>query len=177
MKHPTLLLVALCLACAVAQAQTGSRGPTGQLVYPAKGQGAQQADKDRFECHEWARQQSGFDPSQAAPAAPTSTAAIATSAQGQGAAPAMAGMAMGAAGGAAVAELADRDAGKGAAVGVLGAGLRQRAKQQQAMSAQQQQQQAQQQQVQQQQTARAQQRGLYDRGFAACMEGRGYVVK
>jgi hypothetical protein len=90
-------------------------------------------------------------------------------------------MVKGAAGGAAVAELADRDAGKGAAVGVLGAAMRERMKQQQQQqSAQAQQQQLAQQQARlaaQQQQVRAQQRSAFDRGFAACLEARGYVVK
>jgi hypothetical protein len=79
-------------------------------------------------------------------------------------------MLTGAAGGAAVAELSHHDVGRGAAIGVLGAGARERIKQQKAAAAQQQQQQAKQQQL-------AQQKGLNDRAFAACMEGRGYVLK
>jgi hypothetical protein len=34
------------------------------VVYPAKGQSPEQLDRDRYECHVWAVQQSGFDPSQ-----------------------------------------------------------------------------------------------------------------
>ena len=64
--------------------------------------------------------------------------------------------------------------GRGAAIGVIGAGVREKVKQQQA---QQQRQAAQQQAQQQQQAARAQQQAAFQRGFAACMEARGYVVK
>src|SRR5258708_40123507 len=32
-------------------------------VYPTKGQSQAQQDKDRYECHTWAVQQTGFDPS------------------------------------------------------------------------------------------------------------------
>src|SRR5216683_7193283 len=32
-------------------------------IYPAKGQSQAQQDKDRYECHSWAVQQTGFDPS------------------------------------------------------------------------------------------------------------------
>jgi hypothetical protein len=39
-------------------------------IYPAKGQNQQQQDKDRYECHTWAVQQSGFDPSKAYPSNP-----------------------------------------------------------------------------------------------------------
>lgn len=34
------------------------------VVYPAQGQSPQQVDRDRYECHVWAVQQTGFDPSQ-----------------------------------------------------------------------------------------------------------------
>jgi hypothetical protein len=34
------------------------------IVYPVQGQSPQQLEKDRYECHVWAVQQSGFDPSQ-----------------------------------------------------------------------------------------------------------------
>jgi hypothetical protein len=34
------------------------------IVYPAQGQSPQQLDRDRYDCHVWAVQQSGFDPSQ-----------------------------------------------------------------------------------------------------------------
>jgi outer membrane lipoprotein SlyB len=33
------------------------------IAYPAQGQSAQQADRDRYECHIWAVKQTGFDPS------------------------------------------------------------------------------------------------------------------
>ena len=32
------------------------------FVYPRNGQTAQQQENDRFDCHRWAREQSGFDP-------------------------------------------------------------------------------------------------------------------
>jgi hypothetical protein len=32
-------------------------------VYPLKKQSSEQQDKDRYECHRWAAQQTGFDPS------------------------------------------------------------------------------------------------------------------
>lgn len=166
MRHP-LLLLALGLAAGSLHAQSAARGPTGQVVYPAREQSARQAEQDRFECHEWARQQSGFDPTQAVPAtaaAPAPTTAAGTSPGGA--------MVQGAAGGAAVAELADRDAGKGAAAGLIGAALRQRMQQPQREAAS-----AEQQRAMQQQAARAQQRGTYERGFGACMEARGYIVK
>jgi hypothetical protein len=32
------------------------------IVYPAAGQSEEQIDKDRYECHRWALDESGFDP-------------------------------------------------------------------------------------------------------------------
>ena len=32
------------------------------FIYPADGQSQEQQDRDRFECHSWAVQQTGFDP-------------------------------------------------------------------------------------------------------------------
>jgi hypothetical protein len=32
------------------------------FVYPQRGQGPEQQQRDRFECHQWAVQQSGVDP-------------------------------------------------------------------------------------------------------------------
>src|SRR3979490_808744 len=42
-------------------------GPAPQrvFVYPANGQSAEQTDRDRYECHVWAVQQTGVDPSRA----------------------------------------------------------------------------------------------------------------
>lgn len=33
------------------------------IIYPARGQSEQQLSKDRYECHQWAVSQTGFDPS------------------------------------------------------------------------------------------------------------------
>jgi hypothetical protein len=37
--------------------------PPPVMVYPANGQTPEQLDRDKYECHVWAVQQSGFDPS------------------------------------------------------------------------------------------------------------------
>jgi Family of unknown function (DUF6515) len=42
------------------------QGPDQFYVYPKKGQSADQQAKDRYECHHWAVDQTGFDPSQPA---------------------------------------------------------------------------------------------------------------
>ena len=40
------------------------------VVYPARGQTAEQTDRDRYECHTWAVRETHFDPSRMAPVAP-----------------------------------------------------------------------------------------------------------
>jgi len=166
---------AMLAGAAAAHAQNTSSAP---VIYPAKGQSAKQLDQDRYECHTWARGQSGFDPTQAPPTAtPTQTVAAMTTTASSGGVP-VSGMAAGAMGGAAIAELSHHDAGRGAAAGALSGAVIQRVKQQQAAQAQQAKQQAAQQQATQQQaSARNQQRATYERAMGACMEGRGYTVK
>ena len=132
----------------------------GTVIYPAKGQSAEQQNKDKGECHVWAVQQSGFDPAQAQ--APTGAPPAQGGERARGAARgAAAGAAIGAIGG---------DAGKGAAAGAAagtvagGHRKREAARQQQA-------------QTQQQQQAYAQSQAGYQKAQGACLEGRGYTVK
>ena len=131
-----------------------------QVVYPAKGQSAQQQKKDEGECHTWAVQQSKYDPAnpppQAAAATPPTTATGTTAGAG----------ARGAARGAVVGGVMG-DAGAGAAAGAVAA--RGQSRRQNAAQSQQQQQAASQQ----------QNAGMtaYQKARAACLEGRGYTVK
>jgi OmpA family protein len=141
----------------VGQAQTLG----GELyIYPNKGQSAEQQSRDRYNCHTWAVQQTGVDPTRAQASMPTPP-------------PPRGGVFRGAARGAAVGAIGGAiagDAGEGAAIGaatggVIG-GMKQRG---QARS----QQQAQANQAMQQQSAFA----AYDRALSACLSGRGYTVK
>jgi hypothetical protein len=34
------------------------------FIYPKNGQSEEQQSTDKFECHQWSKQQSGFDPTQ-----------------------------------------------------------------------------------------------------------------
>jgi len=132
----------------VAQAQ--------QFIYPAKGQSPSQQKKDESECHGWAVQQSGYDPSKGG----SSAAAPAKPAPGSGAR----GAARGAVGGAVIGEVADGDRSNAAAAGaVIGASRARRDSRQQQAAAQQQQQ--------------AAGPDAYGRARAACLEGRGYNIK
>jgi hypothetical protein len=115
MKHTNLismLTAALLIGAAAAHAQNTASAP---VIYPAKGQSAKQQDQDRYECHSWARGQSGFDPTQAAQAAPTPAPATPSGTTTASSGAPVSGMAAGAMGGAAVAELTHHNAGHGAA--------------------------------------------------------------
>ncbi len=162
MKIEKLLafVAGMLLAASVALAQE-------VIVYPAKGQSQEQTEKDKFDCYQWAKGQTGFDP-MAPPTAstpPPQTQAPTTSA-GKGAVG-------GAALGALIGGIADGNWGHGAAYGAVAGGLfggYKKHKQEEANT--QQQDQWAQQQAQQYQ----QQRYNYNRAYAACLEGRGYTV-
>ena len=176
LRRLTALAAALLLA--VTAAPVSAQNASQPVIYPAKGQSAKQQDQDRYECHTWARGQSGYDPTQPASAAPAPTAAAQPTSPTNTAAAPVAGMAAGAMGGAAIAELTNHNAGHGAAAGALGGAVIQHVRANQAAQQQQAKQAAAQQQaVQQQASTRSQQRATYERAMGACMEGRGYTVK
>src|SRR5206468_12400669 len=83
------------------------------FVYPKPGQSQDAFQKDQYECHNWATQQTGFNP-----AAPPQSAAAPPPQQGG----AVRGAARGAAVGAVVGGASGGDAGKGAAVGAAAGG-------------------------------------------------------
>jgi predicted lipid-binding transport protein (Tim44 family) len=131
-------------------------------IYPTKGQGQQQQSKDRYECHTWAVQQTGFDPSRTQAAAPPPSSPQPGGEIVKGAAR---GALVGTVGGA-IAGDAGRGAAAGAAMGGLLGGMRKMDNSR-----------AQQQQQAQQQSANSQQAAGYDRAMGACLEGRGYTVR
>ena len=101
------------------------RAQTDMFIYPGKGQDQAQQDKDRYECHSWAVQQTGFDPSksqsansQSASQRPSSSPPLVL----QGAAR---GAALGAVGGA-ITGNAGKGAAAGAAMGGVVGGFRRR---------------------------------------------------
>jgi predicted lipid-binding transport protein (Tim44 family) len=161
-------------ACVLAAALAGwlltpaTGSAQGVIAYPTRGQTQEQQNRDRYECHVWAVQQSGFDPTrqvaQAAPAPAPPPSAVTTSPL-RGAAR---GAAIGAVGGA-----IGGDAGKGAAIGAgtgaLIGGIRRREQIRQ--------QQAYQQYAQTQQSGSSSaQLSTYNRAMQACLQGRGYTV-
>ena len=155
MKSWTAAVVAGLVACALVSAAQAEI-----YVYPKPGQSQDAFQKDQYECHNWAKQQTGFDP-----AAPPQTAAAPPPQQGGAVHGAARGAAVGAVGGAIAG-----DAGKGAAVGAAVGGTsgamrqnrnnpRRRKPPEQAQS--------------QQQAAY----GNYEKAYATCLAGRGYSVK
>jgi len=157
-------LTGLLAAGALAMAGPAAADP---YVYPAKGQTPQQQEKDQFDCYQWAKGQTGFDPMQqpTASSAPPPPQQTTTSP--------VRGAARGAATGAAVGAIAG-DAGKGAAAGAAGGamigGMRRRDQRRQQASSQQ----AYQEQQRSQYQAR---RNEYDRAWGACLGGKGYTVR
>ena len=139
----------------------------GVIIYPDRGQSPQQQQQDQGQCHAWAVQQSGFDPSrqQMAMAPPPPSNAP----QGQMLRGAGRGAALGAVGGA-----IGGDAGKGAAIGAATGALFGAMRRRDDQAAQQQQYN---QAMAQQQAAMAQGSSTYDRALGACMAGRGYTVR
>ncbi|TMA80317.1 MAG: hypothetical protein E6J72_08720 [Deltaproteobacteria bacterium] len=138
----TIATAALALVVSVASAQQ-------MFIYPKNGQSKDQQAKDQTACADWAKSQSGVDPS--APPPPPDMKGRRRGTAG--------GAARGAATGAAVGAIAG-DAGKGAAAGAAVGGVagRRHAKQQE-------------------QAAQASNRNAFDRAVAACMESRGYTVR
>ena len=157
-------LTGLLAAGVLAMAGPAAADP---YVYPAKGQTPQQQEKDQFDCYQWAKGQTGFDPMQqpTASSAPPPPQQTTTSP--------VRGAARGAATGAAVGAIAG-DAGKGAAAGAAGGamigGMRRRDQRRQQASSQQ----AYQEQQRSQYQAR---RNEYDRAWGACLGGKGYTVR
>jgi Glycine zipper len=130
------------------------------IVYPAKGQSAQQQQKDDAACMTWAKSNTGIDPVAAAAPAPQQTGPA------TGGGERLRGAARGAVGGAVIGGIAGdagTGAGVGAAAGTMAGGARARQNQAtQNQQAQQQQQQA---------------LNTFFRAYAACMEGRGYTIR
>lgn len=139
-------------------------------AYPAKGQSLEQADRDRYECHNWAVKQSGFDPSQ--PNVPPAYRVQVMRPQGSDIA---AGGVVGALIGASVTR--PRDAGVGALIGaVTGAAIGAASDQAKTEQADRQQARADAAVTQRNQAIEAQAQS-YRRAITACLEGRGYTVK
>jgi hypothetical protein len=141
--------------------------PQRVFVYPANGQSAEQTDRDRYECHIWAVQQTGVDPSR-------SDASAYERVVVQPANPPGSGTAAGAIGGAILGAIiaGPRNAGAGLLIGgATGAVVGSAAD----ANAQAQAQQTQQRYNQSAATGRAR-ADSYRRAISACLQGRGYTI-
>jgi hypothetical protein len=145
----------------------------GVFVYPAKGQKPEKQKKDETECYEWARSQTGIDPT-----GPPTVAEVAPASGGNpGEGARVAGAAKGAAGGAVIGAVAG-DAGKGAAIGATAGVMAGGAKKRRAKKAAAQQQQQAEQNGQQQAAAIDQQKlDTFKKAYSACVQGRGYTAQ
>jgi hypothetical protein len=163
-----LILLGLLAACVAPPPRTyrvAAPPPQRVFVYPAQGQSPDQTERDRYECHLWAVQQTGVDPSRAGaydrvivqPSSPPGSNAVGGAIVGAvigsiigGPANAGAGLVLGGATGALVGSAADA-------------------------SAQEQAHQTQQQFNQSAAEGRAR-ADAYRRAIGACLQGRGYTV-
>ena len=155
---PLLVAVAVIFLFGLA---IGGFAEAGMVVYPAKGQSAEQQKKDEFECHQWAVQQTGYDPTRAQQAPQQQTT--------QSGRPVAKGAAGGALVGAGIGSLsgkAGRGMSIGAGVGALAGGAKRRQQEQQQAEVNQQAQATQQAQI-----------DRYNKAKQACLEGKGYTVK
>jgi len=152
--------IGFVLAVVVASGATVALAQQKPIVYPAKGQSAQQQQKDDGQCLAWAKQNTGIDPAVASQPAPQQ------SGPAVGGGERVRGAARGAVGGAVIGGIAG-DAGAGAGIGAAAGTMAGGARARQNQKAQNQQAQQQQQQA----------MSTYYRAFGACMEGRGYTIK
>jgi len=163
------LIAAAGLVLSLSTIDTAARADD-LFIYPAKGQSAAQQDKDRYECHRWAVNQTGFDPSKAQPASPHP-------AQPQQYQPTQPHVLKGAARGAVIGTVGGAiggNAGKGAAIGAASGGMVggfRRVDERRRQAA------AQQQYANNQASAANSARNSYYRAMSACLQGRGYSVK
>lgn len=153
-------VLSIAMAIGLAVCIAGSQAQAEVFAYPKKGQSQEQFEKDQFECHKWAKGQTGVDPAQ-----PQQSAAAPPPQRGGAVRGAAGGAALGAVGGA-IGGNAGKGAAIGAGVGATAGALRQGRQNRQAAEAQQQAQA-------QAQAARSQ----YDKAYGVCLEGRGYQVR
>jgi hypothetical protein len=159
------LLLVFVAAAAAAHAQE-------QMIYPAKGQSAQQQDKDKYECYGWAKGQTGFDPmalpTTSTPAPQAGNRSLAGGALGGAAAGAAVGAVGGAIGGGG--KGAGKGAGIGAGVGGMLGGMSAAGQNSKASKDRQEWERR-------EANSYAAHRSKYNRAFSACLEGRGYTVR
>ncbi len=168
MDSTVKILSSLLIVLSIAFLSTGLAMANEFVIFPAQGQSDEQLEKDKYDCYQWAKKQSGFDPM-----APPTTSSTPPSRQAQKGG-AVKGAARGALVGVTVGAITNNSKGRSAATGAAAGGLmggmrrRDQVKQQN---------QAEQQWARQEANNYAQQRDGYNRAYSACLEGKGYTIK
>ena len=170
-RFPLLAVISIVLAlfiCVPAIHMKEASAQSDMFIYPKGGQSNEQLEKDKYDCYQWAKKQTGFDPMEV----PRASAPPPKQEPKKGGA--LRGVLGGALLGAAVGEIANDDAGKGAAIGAAAGGLFGGARRHKQVK----QQEAEEQQWANEQAAQySSRRNSYNRAFAACLEARDYTVK
>lgn len=152
-----LPLTVLFLVSAVLSNTAGAE----MFVYPAKGQSKDQQGKDEYACHQWAIQQTGFDPTKQQPVSSGKSSSGGGEVVKSGAVGALLGLGIGS-----LAGEAGAGAAIGAGAGALFGGMRKHDKDKQQQAA-----------TQQAQANRQAQMNKYNKAKQACLEAKGYTVK
>jgi len=159
MSRGLMVLVAFASSVALALAP-GAFGQGDPIVYPKVGQSLEQLEQDKYDCNNYARSTTGFDPYAAQGGQP----------QQQQPGGQAKNLAKGAVRGALIGEARDGDASQGAKQGVAGAavmgrikGRRKRKKEKEA--------------AEKKAAEQAQLQANYNRAWGACLEARQYIVK
>ncbi|HVY63818.1 MAG TPA: hypothetical protein VHH11_03270 [Gammaproteobacteria bacterium] len=147
-------------------------------VYPAKGQTEQQLSNDRYECHRWAVNETGFDPTDIGEAGPPRAVSVpvpenkAAGATGKGAI-------IGALAGAVLGHGDDKlkNTVIGATVGAAAGGAVEATGEMKAQDQARDEAQQRAQDMQRTKAEKAMRRANYRRALTACLEGRGYTVR
>ena len=151
-------------ACCLLTAWVAGQAVAQELyIYPAQGQSADQQDKDKFECYNWAKRDTGFDPM----ALPTTSSAPPKGKKKSG------GAVTGALGGAVLGGIlgdSGKSAKRGAVAGGLIGGVRQGSKNSKT-------EQKRSDWERKESANYANNRNNYNRAYSACLEGRGYTVR
>jgi outer membrane lipoprotein SlyB len=172
----------LCSTASLAAAFTCMGTPASAqdlFVYPSRGQSDEQLAEDRYACHQWAVQESRFDPSEFGELAPPRTVRVPVPENEARGATAK-GTVAGAVAGAVIGSREDK-ANKGAVIGaIIGSIAGSAVEEQGERKAQAQAESEAQRQAAELERTRAEKalrRSDYRRALSACLEGRGYTVK
>lgn len=159
----TLLSIAAVFSMTLSPAASTSE----PYIYPAKGQSAEQQQKDRYECHVWAAEQTGFDPSRSAETLPLPP--VEHGAEKNVGGNLIGGAAIGTAIGAITGKNIAESAAVGAGANVLRSQLKSKRNQKKAQTTYEAD-------LARNQAYAATKRADYDRARGACLTGRGYTV-